>query len=167
MASSHRANSKNDSHLVFISYSHKDAWVRDMLSPHLQLLRDKFKVDFWDDTRIKPGSKWRREIQTSLDVAKVGILVLSADSLASPIIMGLEIPALLRAARERHLMLLLLIARPCSIKYERRLTKFQAVHPISESLIEMSVGERERVFVRLVESIRDSLPSPNMVRPRN
>lgn len=53
---------------------------------HLKPLRELRRLEQWNDTRIRVGSKWREEIKTAVERASVTILLISADFLASDFI---------------------------------------------------------------------------------
>jgi internalin A len=54
--------------------------------------------EVWDDARIEPGEKWKERISEAINRARVAVLVLTADFLASKFIRDAELPLLLEAA---------------------------------------------------------------------
>ena len=92
--------------LVFVSYSHKDARHLARLQVHLTDLVRRGLVDLWSDTKIVPGTNWREEIKRALESATIGVLLVSADFLASQFIAEDELPPLLKAARTRGTVIL-------------------------------------------------------------
>ena len=84
--------------LVFISYSHSDRkWLNrldTMLKPYIRA----GQLVIWQDPYIQVGARWQREISAALVRARVGVLLVSPDALASDFIWEVEIPALCRAS---------------------------------------------------------------------
>ncbi|MCO6428339.1 peptidoglycan-binding protein [Nitrosomonas communis] len=139
---------------VFVSYSHADEkWLR-MFQVHIAPLERSGVVDRWDDTKILPGKKWREEIAQAIQSAKVAILLISAYFMASEFIAENELPPLLEAAEHDGAVILPVIISPCVMG---NLATFQAVNSPSKPLVDLSRGDRDRVWVKLVEAITAAL----------
>src|SRR5947209_11952633 len=82
---------------VFYSYAHADERLRKQLETHLGLLRQQGIIAEWHDRQIVPGTDWAQEIDTHLATARVILLLISPDFLASNYCYGVE----LRKALER------------------------------------------------------------------
>ena len=87
---------------VFISYSHKDKKWLQKLKTFLQPLVSSGKIIYWDDTKIGAGEKWDTEIKNALDTARVSVLLVSENFLASEYIGKTELPAILDAADKKE-----------------------------------------------------------------
>ncbi len=77
---------RNNRTKVFISYSHRDKEWLDRLQVHLKPLERAGIIDRWDDPRIKAGERWKVKIREALATAKVVVVLLSGDFLASDFI---------------------------------------------------------------------------------
>jgi hypothetical protein len=130
---------------VFVSYSHTDGVWLERLRVHLKPL--KKTIDLWDDGRIKPGAVWHEEINAALGAARVAILLVSADFLASDFITTEEMPALLKSAREGGTEILIIILSPSQFSTVEELSRYQTVNDPKEPLIGMSKVKQEEVFL--------------------
>lgn len=83
---------------IFVSYSHADRDWLDRLRTHLAPYVRGENLVFWDDTKIAPGSNWAAEIDHALGEARVAVLLVSPDFLASEFVARVELPAILRRA---------------------------------------------------------------------
>src|SRR5919206_3866920 len=113
---------------VFISYSHADQDWLDRLQRHLKPLVREGRLDYWDDTHIRPGDDWQQEIRTALDTAQVAVLLISADFFASDFIDENELPPLLDAAKVKGVRILPVILSPSRFARNPSLARFQAVN---------------------------------------
>ena len=137
---------------VFISYSHLD-------KEYLNDIRRHFKpflshIDFWDDTKIQPGQKWKEEIKKAINETKVAILLVSTDFLGSEFIATDELPPLLKAAEEEGAVILIVILKPCLFEEFPELNQYQAMNPPSKSVLKMDYDEKEELYVNLVRQTK-------------
>jgi hypothetical protein len=145
---------------IFVSYSHRDAeWLRQ-LQTHLRPFERAGLIDHWDDTRLRPGDAWEEEIRQALSEARVAVLLVSPHFLASDFIMDQELPLLLEAARRGEATLLPMILSPCRYWAVPGLSTYQAVNDPARPLVDCSVGDRERAWVKLVEAVEGLLRPP-------
>lgn len=101
---------------VFINYSHKDEEEKQALLTHLNVLNRAGLIDLWSDDQIKAGDTRQREIEQAMKRAKVAILLISANLLASEFIVGQQIPILLQRRKREGLTIFPVIAKACAWK---------------------------------------------------
>lgn len=155
---SENENQPQERNKIFLSYSHSDGnWLKRVLT-HLRALKHEgFEMDMWDDTQIKAGRKWEREIENAISEAKIAVLLISADFLASDFITQNELPPLLEAAEKDGAIIIPLILKPSRFTKNKNLSQFQAVNEPNNSLINLSEGEQEEILVKLTETIEEHL----------
>jgi TIR domain len=141
---------------VFVSYSHKDRNYLEELRVHLTPYIRANKVACWDDTEINPGAVWQEEIKASMQAATTAVLLVSAHFLASNFIANYELPYLLASAKSGNVTILSVIVRPCLFK-GIDLAQLQAINAPSQPLSGMSNNERDKVWVKMVERIKNNL----------
>lgn len=137
---------------VFISYSHYDKPFLTEIQRHFKPFLNK--IDYWDDTKILPGQKWKEEIETALKSTKVAILLVSTDFLGSDFVMNHELPKLLESAEKDGTVILSVILKPCLFEEFEDLNKFQAMNSPSRPVSKMSEDERDEVLVNLVRQTK-------------
>lgn len=142
---------------VFISYSHKDEKWLKRLQTHLAPLERAGIVKRWDDTSIAPGSRWQQEIEQAIKSAKVAVLLISADFLASEFITTNELPPLLDAAEREGAVILPVIVGASLFESDKALSQFQSVNPPDQPLSAMSRAKQEAFLVKVAQSIKDAL----------
>jgi hypothetical protein len=144
---------------VFISYSHRDRTWLESLRTHLRPLVRDGALDPWDDTRIGPGQEWRAEIDQALARARVAVLLVSPDFLASDFIADVELPAILRAAQRGTLKVIWIPIRASSFS-ETELGKYQAAWDPAQPLAELKTSARDKALVQIAKSIKDATSQP-------
>jgi Leucine-rich repeat (LRR) protein len=139
---------------IFISYSHQDKTWLDQLQKQLKpLVRNQSIITPWDDTQIQPGAEWRKEIDKALATAKVAILLVSPDFLASDFIANNELPPLLDAAENEGLTIIWIPIRYSSYE-ETEIAKYQAAHSPSKPLASLSESDRDQAWVTICQHIK-------------
>lgn len=140
---------------AFISYSHKDVkWLNRLNVMLTPLMRNGMNV--WSDQKIKPGALWVDEIRKALADAKVAILLVSPDFLASKFIHENELPPLLAEAELGGLLILWIPIHFSNYK----LTKFnnyQAAWDPSKPLANLSQAKLNQALVSISETIAEAM----------
>jgi HEAT repeat protein len=150
----------NSRNTVFVSYSHADAGWLQRLRIHLAPLYRDQVLDLWDDTKILPGQDWRKEIENALARARVAVLLISADFLASDFISSEELPRLLAAAEAGGATILPVIVSASRFADIPALCRFQAVNAPNRPLNTLGKAAREEVLVAVSAAVERALTTP-------
>lgn len=142
---------------VFISYSHHDRGFLERLMVHLSPLEKEGLIELWVDTKLEAGDKWKVQIQDALKRARVAVLLVTADFLASDFIIDNELPPLLKNAESHGTRIIPVICKPCRFARDKNLNHFQAINDPREPLISLSDGEQEKIFDMVSEFIEKSM----------
>jgi hypothetical protein len=137
---------------VFISYSHEDRQWLDKLLKMLKPLIKSGKLVKWADTDIRAGARWREEIRDALYSAKVAVLLVSPEFLASDFIVENELPPILSAASNDGLKILW-IPVSHSLYKETKIADYQAVHNPEQPLDSFSPSTLNKVLVDISKEI--------------
>ncbi len=143
---------------AFISYSHRDEALRHSLEKHLaSLLREGF-VRVWHDRRITAGDDWGGEIDRHLEEARLVLLLISPDFIASKYCFDVETAR----AVERHLsgeaVVVPVILRPVdwiNVRVGPFNTKLSELHALPvDGLPVTKWPDQDEAFVSIVQGLR-------------
>src|ERR1041384_710793 len=110
---------------IFVSYSHADRDWAERLRVHLAVLQRRGLIDLWSDRRIRMGSDWKADIDRALTEARIAVLLVSPNFLASEFIWKHEI-SMIVDHMANGMKAFPLIARPCAWQLEPILARLQA-----------------------------------------
>lgn len=119
---------------VFIAYSHEDLPLRQQLENALAPYRRAGKLDVFVDHRLEPGEAWETELLASLAQARIVMLILSNDFLASEYCMTKELPQALEQRRQGRSEVVPILARPCRFEVIEELGAIQVIQPHGHSV---------------------------------
>ncbi|WP_375417966.1 toll/interleukin-1 receptor domain-containing protein [uncultured Hymenobacter sp.] len=133
---------------VFISYSHADEKWRKLVEKHLAPLSRDHSLRIWSDQNLKAGEPWFARIKKELATARVGILLVSANFMASDFIHSDELPPLLLAAKQEGVTLLTVVVGHCHFA-NSPLSKLQAFNKPDKPLEALNTAQRNKEMARL------------------
>ena len=141
---------------VFVSYSHRDKrWVRLLERALAPVMPDR-ELLLWSDTRIASGDIWRAQIAQAIASAKVAVLLVSPDYLASSFIRQHELWPILNAAVTSGLRVLW-VPISASLVDATEIVEFHAAVDPSRPLDTLSTSQRNRAWVDIATAIRHAM----------
>ncbi|WP_395738038.1 toll/interleukin-1 receptor domain-containing protein [Prosthecobacter sp.] len=146
-----------DRPLVFICYSEKDDACRKRVVVALKPKELKQQAVIWSDKSIEAGQKWPEEIHEALAVARIAILLVSPDFLASDFIHSRELPEILSAAEHRGLTVLNLFVSSVLEEECRDFLPFQGVNRPNRPWDRMKGADRNKILTNLCQAVNKSL----------
>jgi hypothetical protein len=146
---------------IFISYAHaaerQTGWV-SRIRTHLKGVAHESDFQVWDDSRIEPGERWKEQISRAIDQARVAVLVLTPEFLASEFIRDAELPPLLEAADAEGASILCIAGSRVHLSgLTERLKDYHFVNPMDQPLQELGAPEREAVYVKLMAAVERAM----------
>jgi hypothetical protein len=140
---------------ILISYSQKDRKWLEILHTTLRPLLPQIPYSIWDDTKIKAGEEWREKIKNAIASAKVAVLLVSPNFLASDFITGHELPSLLNAAKSDGLVIFWIAIRNCLYQVTE-IERYQALNDPSNPLATLGLRARDNELVNICKQIKSA-----------
>lgn len=140
---------------LFIGYCHKDLKCKEQITTFMRVLEKAEQVNFhaWSDDDIQVGDNWEKTIAKAIQEAKVALLLISADFLASDYIMNQEIPQILSEANKGQLIIIPFVIRPCPWEFFDWIRSTQGYVDNSKALSGQSDHDAELILTKLVREI--------------
>ena len=145
---------------IFISYSHRDEAWKDLLVKHLKVLENQGLVARWDDRQIRAGADWAQQIEQAAAQARLAILLISDDFLASKFIMQREVPYFLQRRNQGDLIVFPIIITDCFWDIIDWLKVIQVRPKDGKPLAEFEEAQRDKVIKEIVREIYNLLATP-------
>jgi hypothetical protein len=139
---------------VFYSYSHKDEALRNELLTHLSTLRRRGIITDWHDRNITAGTEWESQIDKHLKSAKIILLLISADFMASDYCYSKELQTALRRHKKGLARVIPVILRPVDWK-GAEFGKLQALPTDARAVT--TWPNRDEAFVDVAKGIRKAI----------
>ena len=145
---------------IFISYAHEDEKYITELKPFLRVLERDCNIAYWYDKKIQGGDDWEEEIRKHMSRAKVALLLVSQDFIASDFIHNEELPELTKAAKNDGATLLWLPISHCTWE-STSFADFQSAAGTNPNrpLSEMEKVDKDLVYKKLFREIKDAFNS--------
>lgn len=139
---------------IFISYAHVDNQYIDELKPFLSVLARDKKIEYWYDGMIPGGAKFEDKIQEHLSRAKIALLLVSQNFIASDFIHNKELPTLMAAAEKDGAVVLWLPISHC-VWNGTIIADYQSAAGTNPNnpLAALTLNERNAVYTKLSEEI--------------
>lgn len=137
---------------VFVSYCHTDRDAKDSLVEQLLILQREGIIEHvWDDSRIKPGAEWEKEIDDAMADANVAIFLVSAPFLNSDFIRTKEVPSLLEHRRRSGVRIIPVLVDHCPWQAVDWLRRLHIVTNDGQPI--RGAATRKRLFAKLAADI--------------
>ena len=145
---------------IFVGYCNEDARWFNSLQKILKPLVDSGKLELWDNSRIKPGQKWREEIEQALAESRAAILLISPDFFARS-----ECSHLLESV-EKDGMRIFWLSISASCYNHTAIANYQCVNDPAKPLDRLDKGRCNEVLVCAANTIHEILEA-SCERPGN
>jgi hypothetical protein len=152
---------------VFVSYSHRDKSLRKKLGSHLAILEKQNLVSLWHDQIIGPGEEWKGKIDDHLNSARIILLLISSEFIASKYCWDIEMNRAMQRHESGECLVIPIILRPADWSG----TPFEKLHVLPEDakpVVEWK--SKDAAFLNIVKSIKiaiEKIKNVSQIVPNN
>lgn len=141
---------------VFISYCREDAEWLTKLKMSWQPLEQRHLIRIWDDTAIRAGSDYLKEIRQALDSARVAVLLVTENFLNSEFIRAEELPRLLEKAKEGGCTIFWIAVSGPPVA-NPNITRYQAANDRERPLAKLGEAEQKSALRDISDRLRETV----------
>ncbi len=147
-------SNNNNAVEVFFSYAREDEKMRNELEKHLSLLTREKIITGWHNRQISAGQEWRNEIDIHLNTAKIILLLVSPDFIASNYCWDIEVEKAMQRHNAKESRVIPIILRPTDWK-TAPFARLQALPRDGRSVKELR--NNDKAFANIVQEIRAAI----------
>ena len=146
---------------LFYSYAHEDERLCKELEKHLALMKRQGLITEWHDRNIGAGTEWTNEIDTHLNTARIILLLISPDFIASNYCYSIEMTRALERHEDGEACVIPIILRSTDLK-NSPFSKLQALPKDAKPITRWK--DRDEAFLDVAEGIRKAISefTPNL-----
>ncbi|MBA3284393.1 MAG: toll/interleukin-1 receptor domain-containing protein [Nitrosopumilus sp.] len=149
---------------AFISYSHLDNKMLEILHKHLAQLKREQEITAWTDNDILAGSNFEKEINSTLEKANLFIALLSPDYIASKYCYEKEFTKALELQEEGKLLIVPIILEDCDWEHTP-FAKFKALPRDGKAI---STWENlHTAFLDVIQNLRSLTKNFRLITPES
>jgi len=142
---------------VYISYAPEDEPLRVELEKQLGILQQQGFIDVWHNRQISAGLEWRREIEMHLNTARIILLLVSPDFIASENCFGVEMKLAMERQKYGEAYVIPILLRPTA---GWRHTPFGELQALPRNRIPVtSWASHDQAFAEVAEGIQEVVES--------
>jgi hypothetical protein len=149
---------------IFICYAHDDdPKYLEMIQQNLKVMKlEGLPIELWSDKHIRPGQIFLEEIKKAIESAKIAILLVSTNFLASDFIQNQELPMILKGAKEEGAHIIPVIIERCRYDKSKDLEAFQAFNRLNKPFETLSKKKLHDKMYELTLVIEEFLNLPSL-----
>jgi hypothetical protein len=136
---------------LFLSYVHEDEGLREELTNHLALLEHQGYISGWSERKMSAGSEWKGQIDEHLESARIILLLVSPDFMASDYCSDVEMKRALERHKANEARVIPIILRHVNWR-QGPFAKFQALPVNGRPVTDFPM--RYKAFTEIEEGIR-------------